>query len=90
MRANIRLVLVLALIGLIVIFTIQNVAEVEIQFLLWGFQTRRALLIFVVLAIGIMIGWIAHSVRDRTKRNPHPAVPTTRPTDPEFSDNRPT
>lgn len=90
MRANIRLVLVLGLIGLIVIFTIQNVAEVEIQFLVWGFQTRRALLIFIVLAIGIMIGWIAHSVRDRTKRNPHSAVPTARSTNQKVSDNTPT
>lgn len=78
MRANIRLVLVLILIGLIVIFTIQNVAEVEIQFLLWGFHTRRALLIFFVLAIGIVIGWIAHSVRDRTKGSASRTVPTSK------------
>lgn len=72
MRENIRLVVVLALVGLIVIFTIQNVAEVEIQFLAWAFQTRRAILIFFVLAIGILIGWTMHSVhiRKKTPRRP--------------------
>ncbi len=68
MAGNIKLFLSLTLIGLIVVFSIQNVAEVEVQFLFWSFTTRRAFLIFVVLTIGILIGWIVHSLHRRARR----------------------
>lgn len=83
MAGNIRLIFSLILIGLIVVFSIQNVAEVEVQFLFWSFTTRRAFLIFVVLAIGILVGWVLHSIhrRSRTRKteshasSPQPRVP---------------
>jgi len=68
MTGNIRLILTLTLIGLIVLFSIQNVAEVEVQFLFWSFTTRRAFLIFAVLAIGVIVGWVIHSVHYRAQR----------------------
>ena len=67
MAGNIRLVFSLILIGLIVVFSIQNVAEVEVQFLFWSFTTRRAFLIFAVLAIGVLVGWILHSMHRRSQ-----------------------
>jgi uncharacterized integral membrane protein len=75
MAGNIRLVLTLTLIGLIVVFSIQNVAEVEIQFLLWSFTTRRAFLIFAVLIIGILVGWIIHGIHHRSQRRGGKSVP---------------
>jgi uncharacterized membrane protein len=33
----------------------------EIQFLLWSIQMSRSLLILLLLAIGIVIGWFLHS-----------------------------
>ena len=54
---NTRLVLILVVAGLAVLFIIQNVAVVEIQFLFWSIQMSRSLMIFILLAIGTIIGW---------------------------------
>jgi uncharacterized integral membrane protein len=62
-----RLVAGLILSGLAVLFIIQNVDVVEIRFLFWRLHMSQALLIFVVLALGIVIGWLLHSV-SRHKR----------------------
>ena len=55
---NDKLILILILSGLILLFVIQNVVVVEIQFLFWSIQMSRSLLIFFLLAIGIIIGWL--------------------------------
>ena len=57
---NNRLILILVLVGLAVIFTIQNTAVVEITFLFWSIQMSRSLLILFLLAIGILLGWFLH------------------------------
>jgi putative membrane protein len=58
---NHKLILILILAGLAVLFIIQNVAVVKIQFLFWSIQMSRSLLIFLLLTIGIIIGWFLHS-----------------------------
>ena len=58
---NIKLIVSLLLTGLIVIFVTQNAAVVEIRFLLWELSMSRSLLIFFVLAIGILTGWLLNS-----------------------------
>jgi len=58
---NFRLIFILTLIGLAVLFVVQNVAVVEIQFLTWSLAISRSILIFLVLAIGIIVGWLLHS-----------------------------
>jgi uncharacterized integral membrane protein len=58
---NAKLLLVLVLLGAAVLFIIQNVAVVEIQFLFWSMQLSRSLLMFLVLVVGILIGWFAHA-----------------------------
>ncbi|MBU1864079.1 MAG: LapA family protein [Candidatus Omnitrophica bacterium] len=55
MNAKITFLLIL-LLGL-VIFTVQNYAVVQIRFLFWGFETSRAIIIFVTLLVGFLIGW---------------------------------
>ena len=50
--------LVLVLLVFLVIFTVQNYEIVKIQFLFWSFETSRAIIIFLTLAIGVLIGWI--------------------------------
>lgn len=52
-----KLVTVLILAGLVVLFIIQNVAVVEVQFLFWTMQISKALLIFLLFAIGVIMGW---------------------------------
>jgi uncharacterized integral membrane protein len=66
---NFKAYIGLALMLLAVIFIVQNVAVVEIQFLLWKISTSRSLMIFIVLAIGIVIGWITagHFFRKKLK-----------------------
>ena len=58
---NYKMLLILILSGLAVLFIIQNVAVVEIQFLFWATQMPRSLLMFLLLAVGIIIGWFLHS-----------------------------
>jgi len=58
---NYKLILILTLAGLAVLFIIQNIAIVEISFLFWTVQMSRALLMFFLVAIGIIIGWFLHS-----------------------------
>jgi uncharacterized integral membrane protein len=56
-----KLITILTLTGLIILFILQNFAIVEIQFLFWSLQMSRPLLIFSLLASGIIIGWFLHS-----------------------------
>lgn len=58
---NYKLVFILILTGLAVLFIIQNVTVVEIRFLFWSIEMSRALLMFLLMAIGIVIGWFSHS-----------------------------
>lgn len=46
------------LLGIIVVFTIQNSAVVELRFLFWTLSMSRALMIYAVLAAGMAVGWI--------------------------------
>lgn len=55
-----KLVLSLILTGIVILFVIQNVSVVEIKLLFWSIAMSRALLLFFVLAIGIIIGWLLH------------------------------
>ena len=61
---NIKLTLILVLSGIALVFVTQNVAAVEVTFLLWSVSLSRALLIFFTLAIGILIGWFLRSYVD--------------------------
>jgi uncharacterized integral membrane protein len=60
---NLKLVVSLVLLAMLVIFSIQNAEVLSINFLFWSLQVRRALLLFLVLAIGIVIGWVLRSLR---------------------------
>jgi len=50
-------IIVLILLTLVVIFLLQNITVVKIQFLFWSIQMSRALFMFFILAIGIFVGW---------------------------------
>lgn len=55
---NARIYFGLLLLLLVVIFIVQNAVAVDIQFLFWKLSMSRSLMIFFVLAIGFVIGWI--------------------------------
>ncbi|MGO9139179.1 MAG: lipopolysaccharide assembly protein LapA domain-containing protein [Syntrophales bacterium] len=66
---NLKLILILISAGLAVIFITQNAPVVDVRFLFWNVSMSRALLIFFVLIIGIVIGWFLHSYLSCRKSN---------------------
>ncbi|MCB4361882.1 lipopolysaccharide assembly protein LapA domain-containing protein [Quatrionicoccus australiensis] len=58
---NLKLILVLTLSVLAVLFIAQNVAIVEISFLVWQTSMSSALLIFFTLVTGVLLGWFLHA-----------------------------
>ena len=65
-----KLTVSLILTGLAVLFVVQNAAVVEVRFLFWTITMSRALMIFFLLAIGILIGWLSRSyVEHKRQRN---------------------
>jgi uncharacterized integral membrane protein len=53
-----RILVSLVLAALALAFVLQNVAAVEVRFLLWSFALSTSLLLLIVLALGIAIGWL--------------------------------
>ena len=66
---SIKKIISLLLIIAVLIFSIQNIASVEIQFLLWSFSIPRALLIVILLGIGFIIGMLFYSIAFRRNRH---------------------
>lgn len=68
-----KLILTLLLTGTVLIFVIQNAAVVEIKIFMWSFEISRALLYFILLSAGIIIGWLLNSYsrlrKKQTKKN---------------------
>lgn len=64
---TVKMYVSLALLLLTVIFTVQNAAVVTVNFLFWKLEISRALLIFFLLVIGVIIGWFSHSHYQHTK-----------------------
>jgi len=55
-RRYIKLGAIALPIALLVMFIVQNMAIVELKFLVWSVEVRRSLIILGVFAIGILIG----------------------------------
>lgn len=64
---NTKLVIGLSLFLLLVIFTLQNTAIVDIWFLIWKFSISRALLLFLVLSVGMVLGWLLKTMISESK-----------------------
>lgn len=58
---NFKLSIIILLAGIAVIFIVQNAAVIQVQFLVWSAQVSLALLIFLLLAVGFIVGWFLHS-----------------------------
>lgn len=57
---NIKIITIVVLAGLSVLFIVQNVAIVEIRFLFWSLAISQSLLMFLLLSIGLFMGWFLH------------------------------
>lgn len=64
---NWRFLLSLVLIGVVVLFIFQNIGVVEIRFLLWSAAISRSLLLLVVFVVGVLVGWIWHTLWRRAR-----------------------
>ncbi len=51
------------LLSLLVLFILQNMAVVELNFLFWSFHSRRFFVIAFALFVGFVIGWVLCSRR---------------------------
>ncbi len=63
-----KLFIASGLILLVMIFAVQNAATVEIRLLFWDVAFPRSLLIFLMLLIGMVIGWSLRSVFRHLKK----------------------
>jgi uncharacterized integral membrane protein len=67
---NYKLIVALVLAAFGVIFIFQNIAVAQIQFLFWSFTISQSLLIILLLALGIAIGWLLQGYLRRRQRRP--------------------
>jgi len=57
----------LAILLLIVVFTLQNAEVVTVNFLIWRLSVSRSLMIFMVLIAGIVVGVVLASLARHRK-----------------------
>jgi len=55
------MIFALILSGLVVVFIAQNAQVAELQFLMWSLVVSQALLLILVLAVGVLTGWVLHA-----------------------------
>lgn len=66
-----RMYLLLALLLVSLIFTVQNFAVMEISVFFWTVTASRALVLFLTLLAGVLIGWlVAQLTRKRAVKAP--------------------
>lgn len=56
------LIFILVMLALVTVFSVQNAMPVAISFLLWRFEASLAIVIFLSVLCGIVIGIIAASL----------------------------
>ena len=59
---SIKMIFVLFLSGLAVVFIVQNAQVAELRFLTWTLAVSQAILLFLVLATGLITGWVLHAL----------------------------
>ena len=64
---NVKLILGIILAGMAAVFIIQNVRSVDLTFLFWTLSMSRALLMFLILSLGFILGWLLHGSFRRMK-----------------------
>jgi lipopolysaccharide assembly protein A len=65
---NAKLIVGTILAGLAVIFIIQNTTVTDLRFFFWTLSMSRALLLFLIFSVGIILGWLLHGSFSRRKK----------------------
>lgn len=55
---------------LLLVFVLQNLATVEVGFLVWTIQTPRAVMLLAVFAAGVLVGWLVATLKRGERRSP--------------------
>ncbi len=66
-----KLVTSIILAGLTIVFIIQNVAVMDLRFIFWTLSMSGALLMFLILSVGVILGWLVHGSFSRRKGITH-------------------
>jgi putative membrane protein len=69
---NLKLFFGLALIGLTVLFTLQNTAVIELRFMFWKMSMSRSLMVFFLVALGFSAGWLLSNWSSYRQRDKQP------------------
>ncbi len=59
-----RILGIVVAMGLLIVLTLQNTDPVSLNLFVWTVTLSRALLVFALLVIGAVIGWVLRSMRD--------------------------
>ncbi len=62
-----KLIIGAILAGLAVVFIVQNTTVMDLRFLFWTLSMSGALLMFLILAVGMILGWLLHGSLKRRK-----------------------
>lgn len=63
-----KVVIMLILIGIFISFVIQNIEVVNIHFLFFSFPISLVLLLFIILAVGIIVGMMLPGILSSKKK----------------------
>lgn len=72
---NIKLLVSVILAGLVLLFIIQNTDILQIRFLFWTLAMSRALFIFFMMGVGMVIGWLLSGYFRHRKEKRSPGSP---------------
>jgi uncharacterized integral membrane protein len=64
---NLKLIIGIILAATAGLFMIQNVTVMELRFLFWTLSMSRSLFMFLILSVGIILGWLLHGSLNRRK-----------------------
>jgi putative membrane protein len=65
-----RNLIFIVLVGVVLIFVMQNIAVVQVRFLFWEVSMSRALMLIATLAIGLVGGWLLGLPRQKKNKLP--------------------
>lgn len=65
---NFKLTSIVTLVLLVTVFIIQNIAVIEVKFLFWSMQVSKSLFIFLMLLVGIIVGWLLRASFKHNKK----------------------
>lgn len=64
-----KIIITLILVGIFILFVIQNIEVVNIHFLFFSFPISQVLLLFIVFAIGVIVGMMLPGLLTNRNKN---------------------